>query len=70
MFIQTSFDKFDYINKFNLLTKGLITPEEAERFLGLVQKLPTLTSAQLLQLNIEMDHDKLTLNQRDQRGIF
>jgi 2-methylcitrate dehydratase len=59
-----------YINKFKMLTDGIITPAESARFLEVVQKMPTLRGNELDQLNVQLPQDKLTRNKRDQRGIF
>ncbi len=43
----------DYINKFQNLTKKIITKEESERFLNLVQQLEKLTETQICELNVQ-----------------
>ena len=45
------FGRAEYINKFKTLTDDILDAGESERFLDLVQKLPTLTPAQVLELN-------------------
>ncbi|MCS6838924.1 MAG: MmgE/PrpD family protein [Bdellovibrionaceae bacterium] len=62
------FGRKEYIQKFDTLTANLISYEERQRFLSLVQKLPELTSEQLKQLNVVVDRAKLEFNQRE--GIF
>ncbi|MBX3017815.1 MAG: MmgE/PrpD family protein [Bdellovibrionaceae bacterium] len=64
------FVRADYVKKFQMLTEGLITPEESKRFLDLVQNLPNLTAAQVQELNVQMDLTKLTHHSRDEKGIF
>lgn len=41
----------DYVRKFRMLTDDILTPEESNRFLNLVTRLPELTAAELLALN-------------------
>ena len=67
---EQPFKRDDYIYKFKTLTETMITDHQSQRYLNLVQKLPELKAKQLVQLNIELDRDKLTFNQRDQKGIF
>ena len=62
------FERGDYVEKFKTLTKGIVTPEEIDRFLDLVQRLPELTAEELLGLNVRVDN--LTHTTRDERGIF
>jgi 2-methylcitrate dehydratase len=64
------FKRADYIRKFETLTKGIITPEESNRFLQLVQHLPELTPAEVQQLNVQMPMAVLINSQRDEKGIF
>jgi 2-methylcitrate dehydratase len=64
------FVRADYIRKFAMLTEGLISDDESKRFLDLVQRLPQLTAAEVLELNVMLPPEKLTCAIRDQRGIF
>ena len=64
------FQREHYIQKFKTLTEGLITAQESERFLTLVQRLPQLTAQEVCQLNVQMDLKQLVHAERDQRGIF
>lgn len=64
------FARAQYIEKFKTLTQGLIEEKESQRFLELVQRLPQLTSAEVLQLNVIMPMQALSHSKRDQRGIF
>ncbi len=64
------FKRADYVRKFETLTITLITPEESQRFLNLVQRLPELTTTELKQLNVQIPMTSLTQNKRDDRGIF
>lgn len=64
------FARKDYIRKFDTLTDGIITGEERNRFIQLVENLTELTPAEVKLLNVQIPMDKLIQNQRDQRGIF
>jgi 2-methylcitrate dehydratase len=64
------FARADYIRKFEMLTEGLVSADESKRFLVLVQRLPELTVAEVLELNVVLPPEKLTCAARDQRGIF
>ncbi|KQR84452.1 MmgE/PrpD family protein [Microbacterium sp. Leaf179] len=46
------FAREDYIRKFRTLAEPVLQPEEIERFLELVQRLPELTPAEVMQLTI------------------
>ena len=48
------FGRKEYINKFRMLTDGIISKKESERFLRLVQNLKKLKSNKLTGLNIEV----------------
>ncbi len=60
------FAREQYINKFRTLAEGLVAPEEIERFLDAVQRLPELEAGELGQLNIvaAVELDKA------EKGIF
>ena len=47
------FGRKEYINKFRLLTDGIITKKESDRFLKLVQNLKSLKARDLRGLNLE-----------------
>lgn len=46
------FARADYIRKFRILAEPVLAPEEIERFLELVQRLPELTAEEVRELNI------------------
>lgn len=46
------FEREDYIKKFDMLTAGIISPRESNRFLEAVQELPRLPAEELYRLNI------------------
>ena len=48
------FERSNYIEKFQTLTKGIILPKESERFLKDVQNLRKLKSVELYKLNVEV----------------
>jgi 2-methylcitrate dehydratase len=64
----TPWKRADYIRKFTTLTDGLLAATEAERFLDLVQQLPTLRADQLLGLTLAMPEGKLGVAKT--RAIF
>lgn len=64
------FKRADYIRKFDTLTEEIITRDERNRFITLVQDLPSLTAQQLQDLNVQIPIEKLLNNKRDQNGIF
>ena len=61
------FGRADYIRKFQILTEGLITARESNRFLELVQELPKLTAEDLGQLNVTLPRGTLA---EGKPGIF
>ena len=64
------FERENYIEKFHTLTKDIVTPEEAKRFLKTVQDLPNLGAGALDTLNVHVPPNDLSCNTRDTRGIF
>ena len=48
------FSRPDYINKFQIMTDGLISTRESNRFLAAVQDLAKLSAGELHQLNVAM----------------
>jgi 2-methylcitrate dehydratase len=48
------FKRSNYIEKFNMLTNGIVSNKESKRFLNAVQNLKSLKSKDLTQLNIEV----------------
>ena len=64
------FKRPDYIRKFDILTEGIITRDERQRFISLCENLADLTPAQVQELNVQIPIDKLINNKRDQKGIF
>lgn len=64
------FQREDYIRKFKTLTDDIIAPEESDRFLETVQRLPDLSAGELAGLNVQVPLDSMICNERDDRGIF
>ncbi len=63
----TPWARANYIGKFRMLTEGLLDPAEADRFLEVVQRLPTLGVHELAHLNIAMPSGTLV---KGAAGIF
>jgi 2-methylcitrate dehydratase len=61
------FKRADYIRKFKLLTDGVVDAKEQERFLELVQRLPSLTAAELRGLTVSLAEGSLKLGNK---GLF
>lgn len=64
------FERDDYIRKFNTLTEDMITSAERDRFLQAAQELPELAPDRLVELNVQVEADKMPVRERDSRGIF
>jgi len=64
------FARADYVRKFRILTEGLISLAESDRFLSAAQRLPELKPAQLADLNVVLPAGRLACAARDNRGIF
>ena len=62
------FERSNYIEKFQTLTEGIITPKESERFLNSVQNLRKLKSGEITKLNVEVKGKSLRTKVR--RTIF
>ena len=62
------FKRINYINKFLILTKNIISKKESDRFLNDVHKLKKLKPGQLYKLNIEIK--KSYLKNNNKKGIF
>ncbi len=46
------FARVDYVAKFRMLSEGILAPDEIDRFLGVAQRLPELTPAELGGLTV------------------
>lgn len=53
------FRRPDYIGKFRTLAEGVVEPGEQDRFLALVERLPSLTAAEVTQLNFTVPAARL-----------
>ena len=63
------FERENYINKFMTLTDGIITQNEAERFIETAERLPKLKADELNQLNVQVPAGKVK-RLADKKGIF
>ena len=57
----------DYIGKFRSMTDGIITTREANRFLEIVQNLPSLKAGELSQIHVALPAASLAVAKP---GIF
>lgn len=64
------FKRVNYIGKFDMLTEDLITKEERDRFINLAERLPELTTEEVMGLNVEMPFDTVKENKPNTKGIF
>ena len=64
------FKREDYIRKFKSLTEKLLDHNESDRFLDIVQELPTLDNSGLRKINIEVKSDLIEKGKLDPGGIF
>jgi 2-methylcitrate dehydratase len=55
------FGRADYIRKFEILTDGIISTRESNRFLEAVQELPRLPAGELHRLNVALPAGTLTV---------
>jgi len=65
---ERPFKRKNYINKFLILTKNIISKKESHRFLKDVQRLKKIKPGQLHKLNIEVK--KSSLKRNTKKGIF
>ena len=63
----TPWGRPDYIRKFRTLTEGVVQPAEAERFLDIVQRLPSLRAEELPLLTLAVPPAELG---RGSAGLF
>ena len=62
------FERENYIEKFQMLTSGIISQKESERFLKVVQSLRKLKSGELTKLNVEVKGK--SLRTKSKKSIF
>jgi 2-methylcitrate dehydratase len=53
------FRRANYIEKFRTLAEGIVSRDEQDRFLALVERLPSLSAAEVRQLNFVVPADQL-----------
>ena len=63
------FAREEYINKFKILTNGIISKSHSEQFINLVQNLKHLKAKDLLKLNPIIKGNLIRKNDR-KKGIF
>ena len=63
----TPWTRPDYVRKFRIMTEGLVTPAEADRFLAACEELPGLPAGELHRLNVSMPDGTV---QAGRPGIF
>ena len=61
------FGRADYVNKFRILTEGILAPAEVARFIEAAQNLPSLKAGELHQLNVALPAGALAVSKP---GIF
>jgi 2-methylcitrate dehydratase len=64
------FKRPNYIGKFDMLTEAIITKEERNRFVGVAERLTSLSPAEVNDLTVEMPFDQVLENKPNQKGIF
>jgi 2-methylcitrate dehydratase len=64
------FKRENYIGKFDMLTEGIITKTERDRFIHLAEKLENLSADEVKELNVQIDLSQLLNNKSDNKGIF
>ena len=64
------FKRKNYIQKFKTLTDGIVSDDESNRFLDLVQNLPNLNAKHINEINIQVDSNILYNSAPDTKGIF
>ena len=65
---ERPFKRENYIGKFDILTKELITKKERNRFIELVENLRNLSAEQVKEINVQVA--KLSNSTLDTKGIF
>lgn len=64
------FTRPNYIGKFDMLTEGIITKDERDRFIAIAERLNALSAAEINALTVEMPLDRVEENKPNQKGIF
>jgi len=67
---EKPFARSEYVHKFATLTEGLVKSDEADRFVGLCERLPELSAAEICELNVQLESESMTHTERDSQGIF
>lgn len=64
------FVRENYVHKFDTLVDSIISKEERNRFISLVERLPELSAEEVIGLTVEVMPGIIEGNKRDDRGIF
>jgi 2-methylcitrate dehydratase len=64
------FGREDYVDKFDTLTEGWITTGERDRFLGLVDRLPELSTEEVRNLTVQVPPNLLVGSEQSDQGLF
>ena len=64
------FTRPDYVAKFRALADGVVSPEEQDRFLALVERLPQLTAEEVHRLSFTEDAATVPRDLPTSKGIF
>ncbi|MBK67172.1 MAG: 2-methylcitrate dehydratase [Rickettsiales bacterium] len=67
---KTPWKRPNYVNKFKVVTEGILSAKEQDRFLSLVDNLKNLNASDLLDLNPVIDEKDLVDSRNDKKGIF
>lgn len=64
------FVRENYIGKFDMLTEGIITTDERNRFINLTENLSNISAADVDGLTVEMPIENVLENKANTKGIF
>ena len=62
------FKRNNYVHKFDTLIENRVSKQERDRFLGLADRLATLSADEIKQLNVVQD--LLVVAQSEKKGLF
>jgi len=64
------FTRKEYLQKFDALTEDIISKDERNRFITLVEKLHLLTAQEVKEMNVQVGSDYLIIDKDTNKGIF
>lgn len=64
------FKRPNYVGKFDMLTEGLISENERNRFISIVERLSELSAEDVNELTVEMPLESVLENKANNKGIF